>query len=167
VTQAADAIPLRVTEQDLHGLLASSMEVMQQQARAADVGLSLKVDPALPRIHVDAEKIAWAVATLVGNALRHVRRGSRHLPGGTIEVRAGYDPATSEVALTVEDDGPGIPPAKLPSLFARGDGAPHATGLALLLIRDVVQAHGGRVEVSCRHDPFDHGTAIRLLFPVR
>ena len=140
------SIPLRLAPTDLRALLVGALEVMKQQADAIEIALDVDVADDVPRANVDAEKIAWAVTTLVGNAMRFVRKGSRHLPGGTITVRVGRD--EHEIAIRVEDDGPGIPKEKLPWLFERAPGTVHAAGLALMMVRDVAVAHGGSVDVA-------------------
>ena len=162
-----EAIPLRPEPNDIRHLFASTMEVMRQQAQAKDVTIEVRVDPALPAlVTFDTEKIAWAVTTLVGNALRHVRSGSRHLPGGAISVEVSRAGA-AEMSIEVQDDGSGIPAAKLPFLFRRAPGLPHAAGLALMLIHDIVAAHGGSVDVKSSTEAFDHGTTVRLVLPLR
>lgn len=160
---APDAIPLHRTPTDLPALLEGTVETLRAQAAALDVSLAIEAAPDLPRVSVDAEKIAWAVATLVGNALRYVRRGTRRLPGGGIRVQIGVD--ADAIGIAVDDDGPGIPPEKAANLFRRGAGVTHGTGLALMLIRDVLEAHGGTVDVKTRTDPFDSGTTVTLRIP--
>jgi signal transduction histidine kinase len=159
-----DAIPLKRTPTDLPALIAGTVETLRQQAVALDVSLSIEAAPKLPRVLVDAEKIAWAVATLVGNALRYVRCGTRRLPGGSIRVRIGA--RAGAVVVAVEDDGPGIPPDKVANLFRRGGGVTHGTGLALMLIEDVLVAHGGTVDVESSTDAFASGTTVSLRFPL-
>ena len=139
------AIPLRQTQTDLHALLAGALEVMKRQAEELEISLDVEVAEDVPRAYVDPEKIAWAVTTLVGNAMRFVRKGTRHKPGGVIAVRVARDHG---ITITVEDDGPGIPKDKLPWLFERAPGTIHAAGLALMMVRDVVVAHHGSVDVA-------------------
>ena len=56
--------------------------------------------------------------------------------------------------VSVLDDGPGIPPEILPTLFQRYTRAPNesadagGTGLGLLIVREIVEAHGGTVGVD-------------------
>ena len=159
----ADAIPLRRAPTDLAALLKGTIETLQQQARAIDIALTVDSGPGLPLLSIDGEKIAWAVATLVGNAFRYVRRGTRRHPGGSIQVRIRAD--GSWVTVAVEDDGPGIPPEKAANLFRRGHGVTHGTGLALMLIEDVVTAHGGAIDVKSKCDPFASGTVVTLRLP--
>jgi signal transduction histidine kinase len=118
----------------------------------------------LPKIDADYEKIAWAVATLVGNALRYVRHGTHNKPGGSILVEIEH--VKDEIAITVNDDGPGIPRDKLPWLFERKKGSTHAAGLALLLVHDVVLAHGGAMDVTSKQEGIDHGTHVTLRLPI-
>jgi two-component system OmpR family sensor kinase len=143
-----NAIPLRRVQTDLRALLVGALEVMREQANESEVALEVVVAPDVPRAHVDPEKIAWAVTTLVGNAMRFVRKGTRHMPGGSIAVRVER---SDGIAISVEDDGPGIPTDKLPWLFERAPGTIHAAGLALMMVRDVVIAHGGSVDVASEH----------------
>jgi signal transduction histidine kinase len=95
-----DALPLRRRPTDLRGLLRSTLEVMQRQAKAFDVALNVEVDRQVPAVVVlDAEKIAWAVTALVGNALRYVRHGSHAMPGGSIAVQVSYNSAGPEATI--------------------------------------------------------------------
>jgi signal transduction histidine kinase len=161
---ATDSIPLRRSATDLVALLTGTIEALAQQAQALDVALAIDAERELPRVSVDAEKVAWAVATLVGNAFRYVRRGTRRLPGGSIRVHVRAEQGW--LLITVEDDGPGIPPDKVAKLFRRGEGVTHGTGLALMLIEDVVAAHGGTVDVQSKCEGFGSGTAITLRLPM-
>jgi signal transduction histidine kinase len=159
-----DAIPLRAEPTNLEALLHGAMEALESQASQQEITLRVEAPENLPLVVVDPEKIAWAVATLVGNALRYVRRGTRHLPGGTILVRVARE-ADEGVSITVDDDGPGIPPEKRAHLFARAPGTTHAVGLALMLVLDVVTAHGGTIEVATETQGQARGTRITLRLP--
>jgi signal transduction histidine kinase len=160
----ARAIPLQTSTVELPLLLGSALESLKAQARAIDAALVLEVEAGLPAVTADADKIAWAVTTLVGNALRHVNAGSRHRPGGTVRVGVGRRGPTVEIAI--EDDGPGIPADRLPHLLTRAPGSPHAVGLTLALVKEVVLAHGGTVDVRSRTRVPDHGTTVTLTLPV-
>jgi two-component system, NtrC family, sensor kinase len=73
--------------------------------------------------------------------------------------------AGDDVALVVEDNGPGVPPSAIPHIFKpfyttkkRGAG----TGLGLKICSDVVSAHGGHIEV---HERTGGGASFRVLLP--
>ncbi len=156
-------IPLHRSSVDLLGVLSSAVEVMRAQSEAIGVQVVVAGRGDAPRVEVDPDKIAWAVTTLVGNALRYVRRGTRRSPGGTVLVQLDVAPAAT--TITVEDDGPGIAPEKLPVIFERRGDARHGMGLNLLLVRDVVAAHGGAVEITSRCSAIDGGTKVSLRIP--
>jgi signal transduction histidine kinase len=161
-----DALPLRRVPTDLRALLRSTLQVMQRQAQASDVSLNIVVDSQVPAlVLLDGEKIAWATTALVGNALRYVRRGSHAMPGGSIAVRVAYHPAGPEVTIEVQDDGVGIADDKLRLLFSDGRDRPRV-GLGLSMVREIVAAHAGHVEVQSETAAFRSGTTIRLTLPV-
>lgn len=165
---AIEAVAIRRTATDVRELLASKLAMLSSQATEVDVTLSVVVAADVPAVvHLDAEKVAWAVTTLVGNALRYVRSGSRRMPGGTINVRVGFDPTSSQVMIEVEDDGPGIQADTITRLFRRDGLNVRGAGLALLLMSDICAAHGGTVDVHSNTDASEHGTTIRLTFPTR
>lgn len=160
------AVPIRRTPTDIRALLQSTINVMQRQARALEVALTLEVGPDVPQtLEVDPEKLAWSITALVGNSLRFVRRGTRLMPGGAIHVRARLDPAAASVIVEVQDDGSGIPKDILPQLLQRPPGQLHASGLALSLVQDVVCAHGGMMHLESSTEADHSGTTMRLSFP--
>jgi signal transduction histidine kinase len=157
------SIMVRFEPADVAALLRSSLAPLIEQAKESRIELRVETLGDVPALRVDPEKLAWGVATLVGNALRYVRRGNAERPGGSVLVHIDED--GNDVSIAVQDDGPGIPQDKLPYLFERRIGAPHAEGLALSLVRDIVSAHGGRIEVESRTGSDEHGTSITILLP--
>src|SRR5262249_37475886 len=117
-------------------------------------------DSVPPAVPLDAVKTAWAVSTLVGNSLRYLGRTGR---AGRIEVRASCE--EDALILAVRDNGPGIPASRASRLFEDA-GALRSVGLALVLVRDVIAAHGGTIDVHSKTDPIDHGTRITLRVPL-
>jgi len=161
-----DAVPVRRSATDLRALLTSTLAAMKAQARAADVTLDMSVDERVPPlVRLDADKIGWAISALVGNALRYVRHGSQVMPGGSIAVHVAYQAIRPSVVIEVQDDGPGIPAEKLPVLFETApDGSRAALGL--LIVRDFVIAHAGRIEVVSGPEAAPAGTTIRITLPI-
>jgi signal transduction histidine kinase len=158
-------IPLNERRSSIEGIVRSVVELMEPYANDIRVALETEFDPQLPpTVALDEDKIAWALGTLIGNALRHVSRGSFFHPGGSIVVRTAVRPATNDIAIEVSDDGPGIPAEKVPLLFQP---EPHErrVGYALILAREIAAAHGGTLEVDTTQDPLKHGTTMRLVLP--
>jgi signal transduction histidine kinase len=159
-----EAVPLRRTATPLNELLTRTTETLMEQARATFVNLKVETDDGMPdMLHVDGEKISWGVAALVGSALRHV--GGHESREKLVSVRAHYDDHTRCVVISVSDNGPGIPASKLPSLVQRDPDTQRTTGLALLLLHDVVAAHGGRMEIESSTEAKKHGTRVTLHLP--
>lgn len=93
----------------------------------------------------DRAQLARAVRNLVDNAIRHA--------ASTVTVEVGED--GSHVLLAVTDDGPGIPPGageRVFERFTRLDAARSrdegGSGLGLAIARDVIERHGGRLELD-------------------
>jgi signal transduction histidine kinase len=116
------------------------------------VALELDIDPGLEPAVGEARAIGLALGNLVENAIMH---GSR-----AVSVRAGPGPT-----LTVEDDGPGLPPGDRDRLFEpfrRGASAPPGgAGLGLAIVARVQRAHGGAVEAG---DAPEGGARFRLSY---
>jgi PAS domain S-box-containing protein len=100
----------------------------------------VRVDEQLPEIWADPDKIDQVIGNLVENALRH--------GAGTVTVTVAPFEAGAEVC--VEDEGEGIPPettARVFTRFWRGNRG-RGTGLGLYIVKGLVEAHGGSVEVG-------------------
>jgi signal transduction histidine kinase len=157
-----EALPIRRVPVDLRELLESSLTPLRRQAAHSDVTIRSSTAADFPRrLLIDGEKVAWLVTVLVGNALRYVPHGSDVMPGGTIIVKASYDAAARQVSIAVQDDGPGIPADTKAALFQTGPTQPRV-GLGLVMVFDVVVAHGGRLDVESGHE----GTVVRIALPV-
>jgi signal transduction histidine kinase len=159
-----EAVPLRREPTPLAELLIRTTETLMEQARATHVNLKVEADDGMPtKLTIDGEKIAWGVASLVGSALRHAATSQSH--DKMVHVEARYDDRARVVVISVRDNGPGIPTAKLQWLVTRDPRTQKAAGLALLLLKDVVAAHGGRMDVESSTDAHDHGTRVTLHLP--
>jgi signal transduction histidine kinase len=150
---------------ELRAMLASCVALLESQAKSVDVAIHLEVERDVPAvIRIDADKIAWCVTALLGNALRFVRRGTRLRPGGVIRIHVSAAPDHS-VLVEISDDGAGIDSAVLERSRTRQPGRTHATALALNLVEDVVQAHGGTLTIQSSTKPDSSGTVVRINLP--
>lgn len=129
---------------------------------AEERGVSLRAEglDGLPPILADERRLFNAFYNLVINAIPEV------LAGGSITVRGRFDPASGAVALSVEDTGRGMPPEVLESLFtARAiSRKAHGTGLGTKIVKDVIDAHGGRISVESTEGV---GTSFHIRLPLR
>ena len=109
-------------------------------------GIELRVDvPEIPLWALaDPHEIRRAVVNLLANAIDATPRG------GHVTARAARD--GNVIAMTVEDDGYGVPPEQRETLFQRFGGGYHGagTGLGLYIVRRIAEKHGGTVAYEPR-----------------
>jgi PAS domain S-box-containing protein len=124
-------------------LVSTAVEMFATTADVAGVDLETCVAPALPAVRADAVRVNQVLGNLLTNALRHTPRGGR------VALRAELDAAA--VRFTVLDTGSGIAAEELSHLFDRfwegRRAAQRGGGLGLPIVRGIVEAHGGAVDV--------------------
>jgi signal transduction histidine kinase len=119
------------------------------------------IEPGLPPVDVDRDAMAQVVLNLLHNAVKYTGADKR------IRLRARR--LGRNVAIEVEDNGPGVRPQdrkRIFERFTRGDDLlaqnTQGTGLGLAIARKIVEAHGGRIELDSH--PGD-GSTFRILLP--
>lgn len=148
-------------EVDLAKIAEDVTKELNVQAQQKGVSLEPRLET-VAEIRGDPEKLSWVVSNLVGNALRYTPAG------GVIEV-ATSSPRPALVQLEVADSGPGIPLELRDHIFERfaqyqSDGyTAGAAGLGLI-VKEIVEAHGGRIFVDSNHG---HGSRFVVELPAR
>jgi len=124
-----------------------AVEAARPRAEAKGIALRIDLPEDLPLVDVDPQRIGQVLGNLLSNALTHTP------PGGEVVVAARAGKA--EVEVSVSDTGDGIPPEHLPYIFERfyrvnksRSRATGGTGLGLAIAKQLVEAHGGRMEVE-------------------
>ncbi len=69
------------------------------------------------------------------------------------------------MVIVVHDNGPGIPAERLLGILEPGEELTQPSALALVMLRDVVAAHGGRLKIDSSTARADHGTTVSLFLP--
>jgi signal transduction histidine kinase len=128
-------------------LLEEVVRTMRAQTDKADQTLSLEIEPALPRVLGEPDRIRQILVNLLTNAHEYSP------PGASIEVRARV--AGDDVEISVIDTGPGIPRNQREQIFqrfTRGDAGltqrVGGTGLGLAISKSLVALHGGSLRVE-------------------
>jgi signal transduction histidine kinase len=129
---------------DAGEVLGDARELYADVAEDKGVGLQMDAPPGLT-VLADRSRLRQVVANLLDNAVKYTPSG------GLVTMRARADGA--DVAIEVEDTGPGISADDLPRIWDRlyrGDRSrsERGLGLGLSLVRAIVEAHKGRAEVA-------------------
>lgn len=125
--------------------------------------LVVQVADKLPPLLLDKEKLKEVLINLISNAIKYSPKG------GKVWVRMRTH--ESNLRIEIQDQGIGIAPENLPKLFEafyRVDSSHTAeipgTGLGLVIVKAIVEQHGGRVLVDSE---VGQGTTVSILIPVR
>jgi len=130
---------------DLREVVARVMRIFSVQAREKAVTLHPALAAQDLTILGDETKLTWALSNLLSNAFRYTPAGGR------VDITAAAE--ESCVSIAVSDNGPGIPAEQRERIFepfvqAADGGEIGAAGLGLAIVRDIVQAHGGRIHLD-------------------
>jgi two-component system sensor histidine kinase BaeS len=139
---------VQLVELDLARAVRTAVDLATPRARAAGLELMLEVPNVLPA-RGDPDGLAQVLANLLQNALRYTPGG------GKIILRAEQRPG--DALVSVVNTGPEIPPEDLPHVFERfyrveksRDAARGGAGIGLAIVRQLVEAAGGRVGAESR-----------------
>jgi len=131
---------------DVKALVERVTEAFRPVAERKRQQLIQEVEPRAGFVQADAPLLERALSNLVDNALKYTPEGGR------VRVTAGSD--SSQVFLTVEDNGMGIPDSDLPRVFERFYRVDKSrsrdlggTGLGLSIVKHIIQLHGGTISV--------------------
>lgn len=152
-------LPLKQESVDLVAMLQRLVD--DSRALVARFGHRIELDSVEPelRIAIDPQQIERVLANLIGNAAKFTARG------GSIHIALARE--TDAAVITVRDNGRGIAPEALPHVFDRFYRAADAEegsgfGVGLALSREIVERHGGRIEVS---SVLGAGSEFRIRLP--
>lgn len=136
VLNPASDVPLAAVAQDAADLLRGLLR---------ERGARLEIDPSLPVVRGDRQRLVEVLQNLVENAVKFM--GEQQEP----KISVGARRESSEVVFFVRDNGIGIDPKhreKIFELFERLEPGGDGTGVGLALVKRIVEAHGGRVWVE-------------------
>jgi signal transduction histidine kinase len=152
----AGSLALHKEPTDLGGLVHDAVESFRTQAESVGVTLTTDIAEKVPNVQVDPARIRQVIGNLLSNAVRHTPSG------GSIKV--AVDSSGNVATITITDTGEGIPADLLPHVFERFVKGPNSTGsgLGLAIAHDIIQAHGGSVEIQNRPGG---GTILTARFP--
>ncbi|HSP66798.1 MAG TPA: HAMP domain-containing sensor histidine kinase [Bryobacteraceae bacterium] len=146
-------------EGDVAPVIARVVEDYREYLERAGFRLEQALTPSAPPVRFDSGALSQAVVNLLDNAVKY--------SGENRDIAVRLDAHNGHVTFEVEDHGLGVAPAEQERIFRRfyrvsnGSGK-GGYGLGLFLVRHIMDAHGGRIEVDSEPG---RGSRFRLLFP--
>jgi signal transduction histidine kinase len=147
----AGALTLELRDACLADVVAGCLGALEAEARARNVSLEARLDPADPPVRIAPDKVERVLLNLLANAVRHTKQD------GAVSVRV--EPDADHVVVAVEDTGDGLAPdapQRMFERFWRADGSrarsSGGAGLGLAIAQGLVHAHGGRIWAENRRE---------------
>ena len=140
------ALSYRMTQVEIDEVLDTTLAAFQQRFAERDLKVQTDIAPSM-LVNGDEGRLQQLFNNLLENCARYTQTG------GT--VRVGCRTVNGEVLVEIEDSGPGVPADILPRIFERFVRAEASrnrshggAGLGLAICRNIVEAHGGRIDAS-------------------
>ena len=150
---------IRMADVDINEVLT---DAMARAAPANAVEFKPDLDPRLPIVTGDRDRLVQVVSNLVSNAVKYSPEG------GTVTISSRAEGGYA--LITVADTGLGIPPDEIAHVFERfrrvRSGAAQSiagTGLGLTIVKQIVEMHGGKIWVE---SAVGHGSAFHFTIPL-
>jgi signal transduction histidine kinase/CheY-like chemotaxis protein len=138
---------LKIDAVSLADVAQAAVDVVAPGAAAKTIAIQTRIEPDLPSVSGDSERLQQVVWNLLSNALKFTE------PGGHVTVAVVRN--GRNIRLSVTDDGLGVDPDFLPYVFDRFRQADASAsrrhgglGLGLSLVRQIIELHGGAVGVE-------------------
>jgi signal transduction histidine kinase len=144
----------------LRDLFHECCEIMQSKADEERIRINIKIPDGLPPLEADRDKIKQVALNLLSNAIKYNR------PKGSVTIKA--EALDDGMHFSVQDTGIGIPEEALSHLFEKFyrvrevENKVTGTGLGLSICKQIVQGHGGRINVKSK---IGEGTTFIVCLP--
>jgi two-component system sensor histidine kinase BaeS len=154
------ALSLTVADLDVNALVARAVADRGAQLRGAGLSVRTRLHTEPLYVRGDADRLHQALGNLLSNAARYCA------PGDSVTLATAPGPGR-RVRIEVADTGPGIDPVELPRIFdrffrGRSGRTVGGTGIGLAVVKELIAAHGGAVDVVSRQG---EGTCFTITLP--
>jgi signal transduction histidine kinase len=163
-------VRLQMERTSIGDVIQHAVTMAESKAARGGVSMAVNVEPGLPMIEADHHQLTQVFTNLVANAFEALD-GKGHITilaiAGSFEddpALTGQQEPTPTIVVDVIDDGPGVPADATDRIFdpfftTKTQGS----GLGLPIVRKIVDAHDGRIDVSSGPES---GTRFRVTLPV-
>ena len=159
-----DRLELRRSEVDLATVIEQAVEVARPLIDAAGQKLTIDLPDEAIYLNADQARLAQVFGNLLNNSCKYTP------PNGAISLSARRN-GNDEVSVSVRDNGAGIPPDKLDSIFdmfmqvdRSSDRSQSGLGIGLTLVKRLVEMHGGSIEVRSAGE--EQGSEFVVQLPI-
>ncbi len=141
--------PKKREPNDFNGLVERAVKLVHHQVELLQIDLEVNLASDLPMVTCDAGQVQQVALVLMVNATEAMQNNGQ--PGGQLCVATEYDADGEQVRLRVRDTGCGITADAMKKIFepffsTKED--QHRTGLGLAIAKNIVDQHGGTIEVN-------------------
>jgi len=162
----AGYLHLALSNTDLCEVVQSCIRLAEVQAKSRQQTLTIDLLTKPLLADADGERLRQVVDNLLSNAIKYTPEG------GQISIQLSQDAERDQAILRISDTGRGIPREELPLLFTKYHRVPgqatrgiKGTGLGLLIVKEIVEAHGGNIQVESEGVP-GRGTTFVIRIPL-
>ncbi len=150
-----------IKEEDINDVVISTLPLVEVSTLKKKIEIVTKLEPNLPKVKIDFKQIQQVILNILTNAVDAIDKS------GIIKIKS-YAETEGEnryVVVSISDTGCGIPKEDIPKIFEpfftkKSDG----TGLGLSVCRQIMDNHGGKIEVESE---VNCGTTFYLKFKIK
>ncbi len=146
----------RLKLEQVNDIVKESVQFLQHEIADRDTILQIEYDTGIPPAMVDRDRLKQAFYNLIKNSIQAMNTG------GILKISTSL--TDTHIVVAFSDSGTGIAPEHLNRLnepyFTT---KPTGTGLGLLIVRRIIQEHGGELQLESH---LGHGTTVRMLLPL-
>jgi signal transduction histidine kinase len=157
----------KLTVENLNDVVASCLYFIEVKASSKAIAIHRDLDSDVPNVKLDRQQIKQVLLNLLINAMEAIGDGGGHV---SVRTKKRVKQANEAwVQIEIEDSGPGILPKDLEHIFdpfyttKHASGEREGTGLGLTIAHQIIQEHGGYIEVSSE---IGRGTTFFVNLPV-
>jgi len=129
-----------------------------EKAKSLGVRIEYKLPEEIPKINGDKSRLKQVFVNILDNALKHTPEGG--------VIRTGISEADGEISIMVKDNGSGISKEDLPRIkerFYKGKSTKRGSGIGLAICDEIINMHGGRLEIDSVET---EGTSVTIILPL-
>lgn len=139
-------------------IIDHSIRIIEHEARSSGVDIVKEINPELPDIHADLDRLTQVMLNLYINAIQAMENG-----GG--ELRVKMKALDNSILIEISDTGKGIPDETRNNIFnPYFTTKKNGTGLGLAIVHKIIENHGGSIQVETRENA---GATFTIILPVK